>query len=447
MADPKSASSAAIQSRYPDRLRTSSRGTIRFGIVLVFLLFAVGGSWAMMAQLSGAIVTSGFVTVAGRAKQVQHPDGGVVADILVEDGDMVARGDVLLRLDGSLLMTERRLQEGRMREAAARKARLSAERDNAAEVLWETGLLAANDVTVNLEVRRGEERLFRARRQTRSGQISGIAERIEQHTNQIDGATAMIASNTRQIASLDEELIGVRSLQEKGLAPVSRVLSLERQQETLIGRIGEQNAEIARLKNAINQAEIELLQIDREFVQNVLAELRQLQTDIVDATQRLAAVREKLRRTEIRAPVSGVVHELSVANAGAVISAGQEIATIVPQTDRFEIEVPIEPQFVDAIHRGQHVVLSFAAFDEVKTPDLNGTVSGISADVVQDSKTGASIYLARIGVARSEIERLGDRDLIPGMPVDAFITTGSRTFLNYLLKPLSDQVRRALREE
>ncbi len=425
----------------------SANGTILAGFVLIALLFVVGGSWAHFARLSGAVIAQGQVTVEGRTKTVQHPDGGVVAQILIGEGDRVERGDLLLLLDDTLLKAERGVHRGRLRESLARKARLEAERDDAGAIAWYTLSPKPFGLSLDPRVRAGQQNLFEARRQTRLGRISMLTERVAQFENQIDGTEALNRSLQRQVVSLDTELEAVRALKEKGLVRASRVLELERRRETLVGQIAGHDAEVARVRNAIGEARIEMLQIDREFRQDVLARLRDVEVEINDSVQNLAATRERLRRVEIRAPVSGEVHGLSVVTIGGVLSAGEEVVRIVPQTDRFEVEVFVEPRYVDNVFSGQSAVLRFPAFSQRTTPDLTGTVRGVSADVVTDEGSGLSVYAVRLAVAGDELARLGERDLVQGMPVEAFIQTGERSVLDYLLRPLSDQLSRAFREQ
>lgn len=430
-----------------ETVAVSARLTIQTGFIFLVLLFVIGGSWAQFTTLSGAVVVPGHITVEGRAKAVQHPDGGVVAEILIADGDHVENGAALLRLDDTLLRTERDMFTGRLHEALARRARLEAERDNAGAMHWDPGILEMHGLTPDIRIIAGQQKLFQARKNARLGRIAMLTERIRQFEDQISGWQAVNESLTRQIASMDTELASVRALRDKGLVTVSRVLDLERRRETLVGKIAEQEAEIARIQDAIGEARIQILQIDREFRQDVLTRLREADSEIGDTVQNLAATRERLRRVNVRAPVSGEVYGLSVVTIGGVIAAGETVLRIVPQTDQFEVEVFIEPRFVDDVFPGQSAVLRLSAFNTRTTPDLHGTVRSVSADVIADQQSGAPVYSVRLTVTGSELARLGERQLVQGMPVEVFIQTGQRSPLDYLLKPLSDQVRRAFREE
>ena len=246
---------------------------------------------------------------------------------------------------------------------------------------------------------------------------------------------------------LADELKGLRALKSKGLAANSQLLGLERQHEDLVGQRAEHDAELARVQNSISETKIQILQVDREFRQSVLTELRQVGQEVNDMTQQYHATTEQLRRVEIRAPVAGLVHQLGVATIGGVIAAGAPILQIVPQEGQFEIEANVEPQFIDELYPGQPAALRFSAFNQRTTPELNGTVKSISANVVTNENTGLSFYTIRISVPKPELERLEGQALVPGMPVEVFVRTREQTALTYLLKPLSDQIRRAFREE
>ena len=433
----------------PDKLplKTSGRPVILTGLSLVILLFVVGGAWAMFANLSGAVIATGQVAVLGKPKTIQHLDGGIVAEIKIDNGDSVSKNDLLIRLDDTLLNANLNIYQNRLREGVAQRARLVAERDNLDEVVWDEGVLKPFEMNISPEARQGQERLYEARLSTREGQISQLREQIKQFRNQRTGIEALKASRKTQLGFLDDELKGIRSLNEKGLSTKSQLMGLERQREEIIGQIAEQHAELARIQNSISETEIQILQVNREFRQNVLTELRQVEQEVNDMTQQLHATVEQLKRIEVKAPVSGIIHELSVFTIGGVIGPGSPVLQIIPQDEGFEIEANVEPQFVDELYSGQSATLRFSAFNQRTTPELNGTVKGISPNVVVNEQTGLSFYKIRLTVPEVELARLNDQPLVPGMPVEAFIKTRERTALNYLLKPLSDQINRAFREE
>ncbi|WP_269586162.1 HlyD family type I secretion periplasmic adaptor subunit [Roseibium sp. Sym1] len=428
-------------------VKTSTGRIVGTGLALILFLFVAGGAWAAFTNLSGAVIATGQVVVLGKPKTVQHLDGGIVDRIRVDDGDRVEKGDLLIRLDDTLLKANLKIYENRLREGVAQRARLVAERDELNAVRWDDGILELLEVDIIPAVKTGQRKLFEARRITREGQISQLREKVHQFENQIAGMEALKTSKRTQLGFLDQELDSIRTLNEKGLSPKSQLMALERQREDIIGQIAERDAELARIQNAISETEIQILQIEREFRQTVLTELRQVEQEVNDMTQQLHATLEQLSRVEITAPVAGIVHELSVFTIGGVIGPGDPVLQLIPQDGHFEIEANVEPQFVDEIHAGQLSKLRFSAFNQRTTPEIDGSVKTVSPNVVVNEQTGQSFYKVRIAIPETELARLNGHTLISGMPVEAFIRTKDRTALNYLTKPLMDQINRAFREE
>lgn len=428
-------------------VKTSGRFIILSGLFLFLFVFVFGGAWAYFANLSGAVIAQGQVAVLGKPKTIQHLDGGIVSEINIDNGDSVSKGEILVRLDDVLLKANLNIYQSRLLEGVAQLARLVAERDARSDITWSDEVLKLFDLEIGPAVKQGQQKLFEARQATRQGQVSQLREKIKQFQNQISGIKALKVSRKAQLGFLDEELKGIRSLNEKGLAPKSQLMALERQREEIIGQMAEQDAELARIQNSIAETEIQILQIDREFRQTVLTEIRQIEQEVNDMTQQLYATVEKLKRIEIKAPVSGIIHELAVFTIGGVIGPGAAVLQIIPQNEGFEIEANVEPQFVDELYLGQPATLRFSAFNQRTTPELNGTVKGISPNVVINEQTGISFYKIRLTVSKAELTRLKGQPLIPGMPVESFIKTRERTALNYLLKPLLDQINRAFKEE
>lgn len=429
------------------KVKTSSKLVVTFGLAIILTLFLGGGVWAYFVNLSGAVIAPGQVAVLGKPKTIQHLDGGIVSQINVDNGDDVDKGDVLVKLDETLLQANLNIYQNRLRESLARKARLLAERDNSQFIDWDDEVLIVLGFKTKESVHEGQQRLFEARRNTINGQTSQFKEKIKQFENQVNGTTALKNSNVAQLEFLDQELAGIRDLASQSLSPKSQLMALERQRQGLIGQIAEQDAEIARISNSITETEIQILQIDREFRQSVLEELRQIEQEVSDMTQQLYATIEQLKRIEIKAPVSGVVHELSVFTIGGVIGPGGPVLQIIPQTEEFDFEAKVDPQFVDELFKGQEASLRFSAFNQRTTPELKGNVSHISPNAILDDRTGLSYYLVYFDIEHSELEKLNGQNLISGMPIEAYIKTKDRTALNYLIKPLTDQFKRAFREE
>ena len=439
-------SGASAAKNKPD-VRTSSAGLIAVGLVSFCLLFFAGGAWAYFTKLSGAVVASGQVVVQGKAKVVQHLDGGIVAELLVDNGSEVAAGDVLIRLDDNLLSANLKIYENRLQEAVSLRDRLVAERDGGQEIDWDGELLTLLSLKADQQSRDAQTRLMVARRSSRDGQIDKLGEQVKQLENQLEGIDSQSVSKRAQLGFIEEELAGVRDLKQKGLASTNRLMSLERQREDINGAIASYRSDTARIRNAISETEVQMLQIDREFREQVLTELRQLEQSINELVQQYQATQEKLSRVEIRAPVSGIVHELSIFTIGGVIAPGSPILQIIPETGGFELEANIEPQFIDELFPGQHAAVRFSAFSQRTMSDLDAAIRNISPDVIVDERTGVSFYKVWLSVGEEELAKLHGERLVAGMPVEVFIRTQERTPLSYLLKPLKDQIDRAFREQ
>ena len=428
-------------------LKTYSSGIRRVGMLcFVFLFFIVGG-WFWLASIEGAVVASGAVGVIGKPKTIQHLDGGVVSKIHVDNGDKVTKGDLLLQLDETTLKSNLDIYQNRLRESVSRRDRLIAERDGIDKIVWEDNIFERLDFKPAQEFRDGQNKLRLARRSTGQGQVSQLGEKIHQFENQIDGLNALKTSKRKQSLMLTGELKNMKALREEGYASENRVLTLERQIEDLSGQIAEHDAEISRVRNSIAETDIQISQIGREFDQSVQSELREVELSIKDMEQQIIATQQQLNRVDIRSPVSGIVHELGIFTIGGVVPPGGAVMQIIPQDTKMEFEVNLEPLYIDQVYPGQDARIMFSAFNARTTPEINGKISKISPNTVVNEEAGVAFYLVNIAISEEELARLNGQELVPGMPVEVFITTEARSPLNYLVKPLMDNFRRALREE
>lgn len=428
-------------------LKTDSKSLVRAGLLTFASLFLGFGIWMYFAAIQGAIIASGSVSVLGKPKTLQHLDGGIVADILVENGDVVAQGDILMRLDDTILQSNFDIYKNRFREALSRRDRLEAEQNGNTGVTWSEDAFTKIGFEPEQEFRIGQNRIFKARRATTTGQMSQLRERIHQLENQIEGLKALLGSKKAQTVILTKELDAIRGLAKDGYASESRVLGLERQIEELSGQQFEHQSEIARVRNSISEVEVQISQINREFDQSVLTELREVELSIKDMEQQILATQEQLKRIDIKAPISGVIHEQSMFTIGGVIGPGAPILQIIPNNQEMEFEVNVDPQNIDQIYVGQEVSIMFSAFNARTTPQLNGTVKYVSLNTSVNEEAGFSFYPVRVVVSDKELARLEGQALVSGMPIEAFFTTESRSPLNYLIKPLTDNIKRAGREE
>jgi HlyD family secretion protein len=429
------------------KARASIRRHIIVGCAVVAFLAIGFGGWASTAEISGALIAPGSLVVDSNVKKVQHPTGGVVGEVRAHDGDRVKAGDILIRLDETVTRANLAIVTKGLTELYARKARLAAERDGADTVAMPKELAdRAGDPDVQ-EALGSERKLFELRRTARLGQKDQLQQRIKQLQEQITGLTAQQDAKTKEMSLIDQELEGVRDLWAKSLIPLNRLTSLQREEARLQGERGQLIAAAAEAKGKIVETGLQILQVDQEFTSDVAKELREADSKIGEYVERKVTAEDQLKRTDIRAPQDGVVFQSTANTVGGVITAGDPIMLIVPETDMLLVEVKVEPRDIDQVQFGQPVLLRFSAFNMRTTPELNGTVVRVAADTSTDQRTGQSYYLVRIAMTADEIKRLGNVKLTPGMPVEAFIQTGERTMLAYLVKPLHDQLMRAFREK
>jgi HlyD family secretion protein len=423
------------------------RRPLALGLVASLVLILGFGLWATMTRISGAIVAQGQIEVERDRQIVQHPDGGVVEDILVAEGATVAAGDTLLRLDGSALRSELTIVEGQLSELTGRAARLTAERDEAAilEFPAEIAALAQGSVDVAAQLD-GQRRLFEARRATLAEQRELLGRRIDQISAQSNGLAAQRAALTTQLDLIEQELASQQSLLDKGLAQAGTVLALERERARLEGQLGELAAEVARTEEQVTEIEIEISSLATRRREEATDELRQIGPMMLELAERRRALAERIDRLEIRAPVAGIVLGLQVTTPRAVLRPAEPVLYVIPQDRPLVITARIAPIHIDEVAVGQPAELVFAAFSARDTPHLSGKVTLVSADALTDSGTGATYYTAELQLDAGEEARLGGRTLLPGMPVEVFLQTGRRTPLAYLVKPFTDYFARAFRE-
>jgi HlyD family secretion protein len=426
--------------------RRSIRRHILTTVAVVVLLAGGLGGWAMTTELSGAVVTSGLLVVDSNVKKVQHPTGGVVGELRVRDGDRVKAGDVVVRLDETVTRSNLAIVVKSLDELGARQARLEAERDGDDTVDFPallTSRMANPDVA---RIVAGEQRLFELRKEARRGQKAQLRERIGQLQEEIQGLTGQAAAKANEVVLIGRELEGVRYLWKKNLIPISRLTALEREAVRLEGERGHLIASTAQAKGKTTETELQIIQIDQELRSEVAKELREIQAKTAELVERKVAAEDQLMRVELRAPQDGVVHQLAVHTVGGVITASEPVMLIVPESEELTVEVKLPPQDIDQVTIGRPATMRFSAFNQTTTPEINGFVTRISADVIQDQKTNTAYYTVRIGISTAEISRLNGLKLIPGMPVEAFIQTGDRTVMSFLVKPLHDQFQKAFRE-
>ncbi len=417
------------------------------GMAVVVVLFGGFGTWAAVAPLDSGVVASGTVIVDGRRRVVQHREGGVVDELKVREGDRVARGQILLRLDQTRAGATYDILQGSYDSALAEQARLIAERDGLTEIVFPDELQTRADRPEVFEIVEGQRKLFSTRRASLVGQVSILAQQVEQSRKEIEGLEAEKGSKIRQVALLKDELTGLRELLAEGLTQKTRVLALERELEQSSGESSSIEAAIARIGNAIGEKELEKLQLEKALQEQIATELRDTRTRLLDSKERLGDARNVLDQIEVRAPIDGIIVNLQANTEGGVIGAGDIIMELVPTDGKLVIDARVLPGDIDLVRQGQNANVLFTAFDIASTPTVKGEVMLVSADRLVDDLSGQPFYQATVAVSDEQIARLGeDKSLHAGMPADVIIVAGESTMLSYLLRPIRLSFQRAWQE-
>ena len=429
------------------RVRHSIRLHVIVGLSVVALLAGGLGTWASTQEISGALIAPGQIVVESNVKKVQHPTGGVVGELRAHDGDVVKAGDIVVRLDDTVTKASLAIVTKSLDALLARAARLEAEQRGLEGIVFPQELLERSNDPDVYNLMKSEIKLFDVRVTGRAGQKAQLRERITQLNEEIAGLLAQEKAKDQEIELVQKELDGVRQLYDQHLVQISRLTTLERDAARLNGERAQYVASRAQAKGKIAETELQIIQVDKDVVSEVSKDLRETKDKIGEFVERKITAEDQLRRIDIRAPQDGVVEQSNVHTVGGVITAGDTIMLIVPQTDDLQVEAKVNPHDIDKLQVGQKTLLRLSAFNQRTTPELNGVVSRVSPDVTTEQRTGQSYYTIRVSMPPEEIARLGDVKLIPGMPVEAFVQTGDRTMLSYLMKPLHDQLMRAFREK
>lgn len=426
----------------------SMRVPMIFGILGLLILVGGFGGWAATTQISGAIIATGAIEVDQNRQVVQHPDGGVVAEILVDEGDLVEVGAPLVRLDPTLLQAELAIVNVQFFELVARRARLIAERDLTDELNFDPIVVEEADRDPSVaELMVGQQNLFEARRETTAREVEQLDKRRDQIADQVRGIEAQQQALSTQLDLIQQELRDKLKLQAKGLTQATTVLSLQREQARLAGEAGELTASKAQAEGQITEIEIQKLTITVQQREEAITTLRDMQFREREYGEQRRALQEQLNRMEITAPVSGIVYGLTVFAERSVVRAADPVLYLVPQDRPLVIAAQIEAIHIDQVFTTQDVTLRFSALDQRTTPELFGTVDLVSADAFEDENTGQRYYRAEVALKEGEMARLPEGTfLVPGMPVEAYIRTADRTPMAYLLKPFTDYLNKAFRE-
>lgn len=417
------------------------------GLTMVAVLIGFVGIWGAFASLSGAVIASGQIEPEGRSQVVQHPDGGTVAKILVKDGQFVKNGEPLIELDGGTLNSELAIANAQIIELKGEAARLLAEQTTARNLAIPADLMetAKTDPEAEAVIDR-QTAVFTARLRTWRETVKGLHEQQTQKKSEMAGLRARRTAMSDQLALIERELKDARELQGKGLMQTSRILELERTAKGLEGEIAGIAASLAAAQSEIARLDVEVLRVTSARQEEAAGGLRDTENKLGQIKEQAREYQRKIGRLMLRAPRSGIVHSLQIHSLGAVIRPAEAVLYVVPQDDQLMITAKVDASHVDTIYAGQPAIMRLTSFDARLTPELNGTVLRVSADTIKDDRTGATFYTADLALGKGEAAKLDGKVLLPGMPVEVFIQTGSRSPLRYALKPFLDFVERAGKE-
>jgi len=439
-------SSANKPESAPILLLTDDKPIRYIGLVVLLSTLGIFGLWAFIAPIDGAALAPGFVTVKSHKKTVQHLDGGIVSQLLVKDGDIVKAGDLLLTLDGTENKAQLEITRGQYLTLLAQVARLEAERDGKPKVIYPEGFNSVSDSRA-IEAKRTEEQIFTARKNAHEGEMAVLKQRIGQLNSKVDGLKGQQTSKQDLLASYKEELRDLKELLAEGFVDKQRLRDVERQHSLNSGEISALSAEIAASQIQIGETKLEILQLEKKFQEEVAGKISEAQAELYDVTQRMLAIRDKVVRIDIKAPVDGRVMGLAVHTLGGVILPGHPILEIVPQQEELVIEAQVTPLDIDRVNIGLVAEVRFSAFKQAITPVIEGKVINLSADRLIEEKSGTPYYLAQIELTPDSYQKMQHLELVPGMPVEVLIKTGERTVFEYLTKPISNAFARAFIED
>lgn len=426
--------------------KRSMRNTLLMGYTAIALLVGVFGGWAAMSDINGAVIASATIVVESYSKRVQHRDGGLVSKIMVKDGDRVTEGQPLVVLDPTDAKAELAVIDVTLDELRIKRARLEAQRDDSVEMILPATLEAKRSDNKIAAIVSGQLKLLQSTSESVKGKKEQLGQQIDQLKEQISGIDAQMVSKKDQSALIKQELSGLKKLEAKGLVPKSRILSMEREQSRLAGEDGELRASKASAQSRIGEVELRSLQLLEDVRTEALTELRDTEAKIGELVERRVSLSSRVNRTTINAPITGTVYQLAVHTEGGVIAGGDTLMLIVPEGDDLVLQAQVSPNDIDQVQPGQLAQVRFPSFNARLTPEIFAEVQQVAADISRADANSPPFYAVRLIISAKELAKLGDNRLKPGMNAEAFIQTGARSPLSYLLKPLTDQFARALRE-
>nr|WP_313402407.1 HlyD family type I secretion periplasmic adaptor subunit [Pseudomonas sp.] len=432
-----------LDSSFAD-LPTSDRKPRTIGMLIVFVAFGLFGTWAVVAPLGSAALAPGVVTVQTYRKTVQHLEGGIVKELHARDGDVVKAGDPLIVLDDTQVRAEHGMITSQLIAAQAMEARLRAERDDLPQIDF-SGMLELNSERAR-EAREGETQVFNARRGSRLGEVSVLEKRIGQLHEQIRGLQAMISTKRSLERSYQGEIEELTELLSEGFVDKQRLLDQQRRLDMQRAEIADHSSQITKTKLQISETELQIVQLNKDFSSDVVAQLAETQTRVFDLQERVSALKERLKRIVIRAPDDGMIIGMKVHTIGGVVSPATPLLDIVPSVSDLVVEAQVSPVDIDRVSPGKTADIRFSAFGSA-TPVMEGVVNHVSGDRLINEQTGMPYYLARVSLTEKGTKTLGSLKLQPGMPAEVLINTGDRTLFQYIMQPITNALARSLIED
>jgi len=430
---------------HSDDMPTSDRGIRRIGATIVLVTFGLFGLWAAFAPLGNAVYGTGLVTVQTYRKTVQHLEGGIVKELLARDGDTVKKGDPLIVLDDAQLSAQYESTRNQLISTKAREARLRAERDDLPAI--PPLEVSGTDSQRAQEAIEGEAQVFNARKASRLGEIAVQRERIGQLKQQVLGLKDMIRTKVNLEKSYSGEIVELKDLLRQGFVDKQRLLEQERKLDMLKSEVADHESTITKTLLQINETELQIIQLTKNFSSEVVKELSDVQAKVFDLQETATALQDRLSRVVIRAPEDGMVLDMKVHTVGGVVSAGTPLLDIVPESSELVVEAHVSTNDIDRVAVGRLTDVRFSAFNSATTPVIPAIVTRVSADRLTDQQSGEPYYLVRVKLTEEGLKRLGDRKLQPGMPAEVLINAGERTMLEYLLKPAGNMFVKSMIEE
>lgn len=422
------------------------RGPVWLGLILIAAFLVGGTAWAVWAPLQSAVLAPGVIQVESQRKTVQHLEGGIVAAILVRDGQTVEAGEVLIRLDRTKADATLAVLRSQMGDALARQARLQAERQGLPLVIYPNELTKQGDPEIR-KIMAGQEAIFRSRRDLLRSRQDLIQQRINQAREQITGQRAQEVAIRKRMALLDREVTALRPLVRDRLERLPRLLEMERNLAAAQGELGAILAQVAEIEQNINQFRLSVLDLDHEMQNQVATELRDTEQLIAELRERIETTTDVLARTEIRAPQSGTVTALRIHTPGGVVASGEPLLDLVPQGDRLVVKAYIRPDDIDVIHPGLPARIRLTAYKQRRTPTVDGRLIYVSADHLVREGSGESYYDAVVEIDPDSLKGLAEVSLVPGMSAQVMINTKAWTTAEYLMAPLLDTFEQSFRED